>query len=129
MVVIQAGLHEIYLRLPHPGLPVSFAASLKELDLAAEELSEPRNAVMRAFALARGRGWILVTCSFRFVGEIRSIIENYEPSKDRIPRSSSPETLALPLSWQRIVGVTPGQFEPPQKSPKNRSAQVPPRLG
>ena len=46
----------------------------EELDLAAEELSQPRNAVMRASALARGRGWILVTGSFRIVGEIRSII-------------------------------------------------------
>ena len=46
----------------------------EELDLAAEELSQPRDAVMRASALARGRGWILVTGSFRIVGEIRSII-------------------------------------------------------
>jgi len=46
----------------------------EELDLAAEELSQPRHAVMRASALARGRGWILVTGSFRIVGEIRSII-------------------------------------------------------
>ena len=46
----------------------------EELDLAAEELSQPRNAVMRASALARGRGWILLTDSFRIVGEIRSII-------------------------------------------------------
>jgi len=38
--------------------------------------------LMRASALAAGRGWILVTGSFR------------------------------------IVGDTPGQFEPPQKSPK-----------
>ena len=29
--LIEAGLHEIYLRLPHPGLLVSFAASLKNL--------------------------------------------------------------------------------------------------
>jgi hypothetical protein len=29
--LIEAGLHEIYLRLPHPGILVSFAASLKNL--------------------------------------------------------------------------------------------------
>jgi len=46
----------------------------EELDLAAEELSQPRDAVMWASALARGRGWILVTGSFRIVGEIRSVI-------------------------------------------------------
>ncbi|HJX94035.1 MAG TPA: hypothetical protein VJ324_00355, partial [Candidatus Acidoferrum sp.] len=39
----------------------------EELDLAAEELSQPRNAVMRASALARGRGWIILTASFRIV--------------------------------------------------------------
>jgi hypothetical protein len=38
----------------------------EELDLAAEELSRPRDAVMWASALARGRGWILVAGSFPY---------------------------------------------------------------
>jgi hypothetical protein len=57
----------------------------EELDLAAEELSQPRDAVMRAFALARKRGWIILTASFRIVGEIRSIIRELEAQQRPIP--------------------------------------------
>ncbi len=46
----------------------------EELGLATEDIPEPRAALMRAFALVAGRGWVLVTGSLRLVGEIRSII-------------------------------------------------------
>jgi folylpolyglutamate synthase/dihydropteroate synthase len=46
----------------------------EELGLATEDIPEPRDALMQAFALVAGRGWILVTGSLRLVGEIRSII-------------------------------------------------------
>jgi len=46
----------------------------EELGLATQDIPEPRAALMRAFALVAGRGWILVTGSLRLVGEIRSII-------------------------------------------------------
>ena len=63
--------------------PSSWA--LGELRRFAEELSQPRDAVMWASALARGRGWILVTGSFRIVGEIRSIIRELEARQRPIP--------------------------------------------
>ena len=56
-----------------------------ELRRFAEELSQPRDAVMWASAFARGRGWILVTGSFRIVGEIRSIIRELEARQRPIP--------------------------------------------
>jgi hypothetical protein len=61
---------------PHHGAPGGLRRHAEELDPAAEELLQSRNAVMRTSALARGRGWILVlvTGSFRIVGEIRSMI-------------------------------------------------------
>ena len=70
---------------PHHGLLVSFGRFAEELDLVAEELSQPRDAVMWASALARGRGWILVTGSFRIVGDIRSIIRELEARQRPIP--------------------------------------------
>jgi dihydrofolate synthase/folylpolyglutamate synthase len=63
---------------PSSWAPGELRRFAEELDLAAEELSQPRDAVMWASALARGRGWILVTGSFRIVGEIRSIIRELE---------------------------------------------------
>jgi dihydrofolate synthase/folylpolyglutamate synthase len=45
-----------------------------ELGLTTEDIPEPRDALMQAFALVAGRGWILVTGSLRLVGEIRPII-------------------------------------------------------
>jgi len=70
---------------PSSWAPGELRRFAEELDLAAEELSQPRNAVMRASALARGRGWILVTGSFRIVGEIRSIIRELEARQRPIP--------------------------------------------
>src|SRR5258708_15011065 len=46
----------------------------EELGLTTEDIPEPRAALMQAFALVAGRGWVLVTGSLRLVGEIRSII-------------------------------------------------------
>ena len=60
----------------------------------AEELSQPRDAVMWASAFARGRGWILVTGSFRIVGEIRSIIRELEARQ----RADSRAVAVLQLS-------------------------------
>jgi dihydrofolate synthase/folylpolyglutamate synthase len=57
----------------------------EELGLATEDIPEPRAAMMRAFALVAGRGWVLVTGSLRLVGEIRSIIRELgaEPRRFR----------------------------------------------
>jgi hypothetical protein len=41
--------------------------------------------VMWASAFTRGRGWILVTGSFRIIGEIRSIIRELEARQRPIP--------------------------------------------
>jgi len=46
----------------------------EELGLTTEDIPEPRAALMQAFALVAGRGWVLVTGSLRLVGEVRSII-------------------------------------------------------
>ena len=70
---------------PSSWAPGELRRFAEELDLAAEELSQPRDAVMWASALARGRGWILVTGSFRIVGEIRSIIRELEARQRPIP--------------------------------------------
>jgi dihydrofolate synthase / folylpolyglutamate synthase len=59
---------------PQQWTPSELRRFAEELDLAAEDLPEPRDALMRASALAAGRGWILVTGSLRIVGEVRSII-------------------------------------------------------
>ena len=70
---------------PSSWAPGELRRFAEELDLAAEELSQPRDAEMCASALARGRGWILVTGSFRIVGEIRSIIRELEARQRPIP--------------------------------------------
>ena len=61
----------------------------EELQLAAEDLPEPRDALMRASALAAGRGWILVTGSFRIVGEVRSIIRELGAQQKPISMSAA----------------------------------------
>jgi folylpolyglutamate synthase/dihydropteroate synthase len=70
---------------PSSWAPGELRRFAEELDLAAEELSQPRDAVMWASALARGRGWIRVTGSFSIVGEIRSIIRELEARQRPIP--------------------------------------------
>jgi dihydrofolate synthase / folylpolyglutamate synthase len=51
------------------------------LELASEDIPEPRAALMQALALAAGGGWILVTGSLRLVGEIRPILRELGPEK------------------------------------------------
>ena len=70
---------------PSSWAPGELRRFAEELDLAAEELSQPRDAVMWASAFTRGRDWILVTGSFRIVGEIRSIIRELEARQRPIP--------------------------------------------
>lgn len=56
-----------------------------ELGLTAEDIPEPRDALMRAQALVAERGWILVTGSLRLVGEIQPIIRGLGAEQRRFP--------------------------------------------
>jgi dihydrofolate synthase/folylpolyglutamate synthase len=72
---------------PLPWAPDELRRCAEQLELAAEDLPEPHDALMRASALTAGRGWILVTGSFRIVGEVRSMIR--ELGAQRRPISAS----------------------------------------
>lgn len=72
---------------PRPWAPHELCRFAEKLGLVAEDLTEPRDALMRASALSAGRGWVLVTGSFRIVGEVRSIIR--ELGAQRRPISAS----------------------------------------
>jgi dihydrofolate synthase/folylpolyglutamate synthase len=76
--------------------PADLRRFAEELDLAAEDLPQPRDALMRASALAGGRGWILVTGSFRIVGEIRSIIRELGARQRPISAFTGPDDRTLP---------------------------------
>jgi dihydrofolate synthase/folylpolyglutamate synthase len=56
-----------------------------ELGLTAEDIPEPRDALMLALTLVAERGWILVTGSLRIVGEIRPIIRGLGAEQRRFP--------------------------------------------
>jgi dihydrofolate synthase/folylpolyglutamate synthase len=72
---------------PRPWAPDELCRFAEELELTAEDLPDPHDALMRASALATGRGWILVTGSLRIGGEVRSIIR--ELGAQRRPISAS----------------------------------------
>jgi dihydrofolate synthase / folylpolyglutamate synthase len=76
---------------PQPWAPDELRRFAEGLGLAAEDVPEPRDALMRASGFAAGRGWILVTGSFRIVGEVRSMIR-----KLGVPRRPIPPLLHEP---------------------------------